>query len=78
MRRAPEDESPRVALGPPPADEDLALLVLSGPARGRYYKVPRRGGVVGGTAQSSLRPSPPRKTDGCSLEETSLSPGRHR
>jgi len=55
MRRAPEDESTRVALGPPPADEDLALLVLSGPARGRYYKVPRRGGVVGRDQEVPLR-----------------------
>ena len=47
MRRTPEEASTRVTVGPPPADEDLVLWVLSGPARGRYYKVPRRGGVVG-------------------------------
>lgn len=55
MRRAPEEESTRVALGPPPGDEDLALLVLSGPARGRYYKVPRRGGVIGRDQEVPLR-----------------------
>lgn len=55
MRRSLEEASTRVAVGPPPEDEDLALLVLSGPARGRYYRVPRRGGAVGRDAEAALR-----------------------
>lgn len=55
MGRSLEDESTRVAMGPPPEDEDLGLLVLSGPARGRYYRVPRKGGEVGREAESALR-----------------------
>jgi two-component system cell cycle response regulator len=54
MRRSPEEASTRVAMGPPPADEDLVLWVLSGPARGRYFKVPRRGGVLGRDREGPL------------------------
>jgi len=55
MRRSLEEESTRVGVGPPPEDEDLALLVLAGPARGRYYRVPRRGGAVGRDHEAALR-----------------------
>ncbi len=55
MRHLAEEKSTRVALAPSPQDEDLALLVLTGPARGRYYKVPRKGGVVGREHDLPLR-----------------------
>lgn len=55
MRHLAEEKSTRVAPAPSPQDEDLALLVLTGPARGRYYKVPRKGGTVGRDHDLPLR-----------------------
>lgn len=55
MRRSPEEAPTRVGAAPPPNTDDLALYVLSGPARGRYFKVPRRGGVIGRDAEVPLR-----------------------
>ncbi|MCA9549283.1 MAG: GGDEF domain-containing protein [Myxococcales bacterium] len=54
MRHSPEDASTRVGVGPPPPDEDLVLWILSGPARGRFLRVPKKGGVLGRDREVAL------------------------